>query len=217
MDRTSLQSFIKTPLRRFAMLTALVTMAFTFFATTGAESVFAAGGTHRIYTGYVSSSAWINQSWHKASYTQADATALDIGRNLNPSGSSVRILSEHRGGSDYMRGYRFGLGTSTTCTGYEYRIRTPSAVYKGEERYVHIVPASGAPFSYTLAANSGFTALHVGTVAASQLTSCPWEVPHLHQADDLGDAGPSSKHGPFGYHSGVPYGGSGSWLFDYSW
>lgn len=176
----------------------------------GATAVF---GEHRVYTGYVSSTAVLTQGWHAASATQPALWAVDIGQAGDPSGMTMRYLSEHRSGSASMDAFRFGPGGSTTCTGAEIWLQenTTGAII-GEVRYIHVNVGAGVPAFWTVSANNGFTAMDIGTNAATQPATCVQNfIPHLHQADEL--LPPKNGSVPLS----LPIGHPNSWLFDYVW
>lgn len=191
----------------------LTTTIFSVAVIVAPESALAVYGEHRIYTGYVSSTAVKTQDWHDASATVSADWGVDIGQSGDPWGKTMRMLSEHRSGYTSMDAFRFGPGGATTCTGAEIWLQqNTSGAIIGQVRYIHIDVGAGVPTFWTLYANNGFTAVDLGKNSQNQEPSCVNNfIPHLHQADELLPSKNASV--PFS----LPIGHPSSWLFDYVW
>ena len=197
-------------IRRVNSVISLVIVAVLVALAAGSNDAAAAGNKHRVYMGYQQTSIVVTQSWTGSTHVAANQE-VDFGKNGNPWGYAVRFRSQSVAGSGSMTASKGSLGSSTTCTGNEIWV-TWSGVIKGKVRYVHINPLGGVPGLWPMPGSGTVTEQTLGTISSSQPTGCPFDNPHLHQADATAATYNSGQFAQWSTHN---YGSSSTWMYEY--
>lgn len=169
-----------TVLAIFAVLVGALIALFT----PKAEAIWA-NYTIRNLPGPPSDTGVLTCGWHSGGCPGAGTVALDW---QGSGGATVywRSWVYHQyasPGSLIARGYSIQSNT-TLC--YRTRVRvlsTQSGQFMGDVYYTH-TNSNGATRNILGSSSWSYTKASVATVRSTEMANCPWEGPHIHQADD---------------------------------
>ncbi|MEX1022949.1 MAG: hypothetical protein WD058_07355 [Dehalococcoidia bacterium] len=173
--------------------------------------VDAASAVHRVMLGLTDSNVQITRDFPHDD-NPSDWRAIDQGKIGGSSGLWAAHRTRLHSGSGTMTATTANL-TATTCSGVMVNSRSPLGQLKGTQRYVHISPTVSIPSSWTMVSSPLATVQYLGQVSTGQDAGCPWDAPHLHQAESIIGV----TYNANGYTAWSTYDAlsSSNWLFQY--